>query len=64
MNNPTRYICPKCGHALMFWANVLDVDTPCRCMCMKCKDEPGLGINAETAFADWQKKNETQKVAG
>lgn len=68
MNNPTRYVCPKCGHAMQFWNSLHadHADTPCACQCpnTKCLGMIGRGVNAQTAFTDWQSKNaqETQKA--
>lgn len=60
MNNPTKYVCPKCGHALrftmMFWHR-LPEGKECKCDCAFCGGRIGKGLDAKSAFEDWQNPN-------
>jgi hypothetical protein len=67
MTNPTRYVCPKCGHALKFYMVMHKPETPCACFCGSAEcgqnNENGFGTNAREAFADWKNKNEQPELA-
>lgn len=61
MKDETRYVCPKCGHALKFEMVTLPLAFPrlrtvhfCQCSCPHCGGMAGRGDSHKEAWEKWK----------